>query len=58
MLFNFWATVEEGGPTLKQYRVNVLCLWEFLKIVIYNSTVVIGADPACVCVCGGGGACD
>ena len=26
MLFHCWATGEDGGPTLKQHRVNVSCL--------------------------------
>ena len=26
MLFQCWASVEDGGPTLKQHRVNDPCL--------------------------------
>ena len=26
MLFQCWASVEDGGPTLKQHRVNASCV--------------------------------
>ena len=26
MLFQCWANIEDGGPTLEQHGVNVLCL--------------------------------
>ena len=45
MLFYCWASVEDGGPTLKQHWVNALCLmgvyWRVFFIHIYHHTVVL-----------------
>ena len=37
MLFQSWANVEDGGPTLKQHWANYLCL---LGVVVVGLVVV------------------
>ena len=40
MLFQCWASVEDGGPTLKQHRVNVSCLLGLLlKDIVKLKTI-------------------
>ena len=44
MLFYRWASVEDGGPPLKQHWVNASCLlgvyWRVFFIHIYHHTAV------------------
>ena len=36
MLFQCWASVEDGGPTLKQHRVNAPCLLGHDMVTSYS----------------------
>ena len=50
MLFQWWANVEDGGPTSKRHWVNATCLLGYLhKIIIINvlvrSIYVMGLRP-------------
>ena len=40
MLFQCWASVEDGRPTLKQHRMNVSCLPGVLRTTLYPSTTI------------------
>ena len=41
MLFQFWASVEDGGPTLQQHWMNVSCLPGNARAV-HTSTLLVG----------------
>ena len=41
MVFQCWASVEDGGPTLKQHCVNVSCCWDRLAITLTKPSLKI-----------------
>ena len=43
MIFQCWASIEDNGPTLKQYWVNASCLWRVHKDIqgIFNTAAIV-----------------